>query len=290
MYFILKIMVYKWTEVQASQGLWISKLGISNSKLSNLKVVLATHDTSLSSNQTAKQNRLFIKFLRENIREDLGEWSPLEGQTPHISRAEVKGPESQPKETKEGADETEDLLEEEEDPENEVIGDVYLRIFAKFQVNSMDSLLDLWKEQVFSVRQIFSHEVPPRNLLLDFLSHNPTLAKISQMTIVLNLSLSQFFSAIINSKNFIKIQEHYNPDYSKPKGWFSSTTKPQRNKLNTSTNFNVNFEEACILAYVYSVVKNISLDKRKAQQITLTKRTLRKAWFQLIGRPNPQLF
>ena len=296
MYFILKIMVYKWTETRPPESLWISKLGISNYKLSNLKVVLATHDSSLFNNQNAKQNRLFIKFLRESILGSVHNHPEIEGQKQEISRSQVKQKnqkdEQKLKESKEQEKEKKDdeILSNKselgEDPENEGIADVYLRIFAKFQVNSMDSLLALWKEQIESAKDTLGQAEPPRHLLLDFLSHNPTLSKISQMTIVLNLSLSQFFSAITNSRHFLQIQEHYDPEYSKPRGWFASAKKPTRNMAETRTNLDVNFGEACILSYVYSVLKNISLDKKRTQEIILTKKTLRKSWFQLIGEGN----
>ena len=293
MYFVLKIMVFKWRESVPSDSLWISKLGISSHKLSNLKVVLATHDSSLFNNQTAKQHRLFIKFLRENIVSAHQQHSRVGGDSNEVLRAgagreeEPRTPPSERREPEVEANETgpEGGSESEstECAENEVIADVYIRIFVKFQVNSMDALLALWREQVAEVKQIVGLARPGRHYLLEFLSHNPTLSKISQMTIVLNLTLSQFFSAIVNSKNFTRIQEHYDPEYSKQTGWLGSMFKAKKKFTDKCTHFDVNFEEACILSYVYSVLKNISLDKKRTQEIIITKRNLRKAWFCLIG-------
>jgi hypothetical protein len=281
-------MVFKWKETIPDDSLWISKLGINNQKLTNLKVVLATHDTTLFNNQTAKRNRLFIKFLRENIQFTHKKGS--ENDSNEILRTKNQKEEIEEAKDQDG-NKDDDLSvdshendESDEYAENEVIADVYMRIFAKFQVNSMDSLLDLWKEQISHVKKITNMKSPGRHYLLEFLSHNSTLSKISQMTIVLNLTLSQFFSAIVNSKNFINIQLFYDPDYTKPKGWFNMMLKSKKKSSEKYTNFDTNFEEACILSYVYSVLKNISLDKKRTQEIIITKRNLRKAWFQLIGK------
>ena len=306
MYFIVKIMVYKWELVMQSEPGWVCKLGMAALKLENLNVVLSTHSQDSDKSQRQKETRLFLKFLRQSLKDSKRSprnsksnkytlQNPLKNthhnqqlQHTHTQTNNQSNPPNQtlihsPNEHQLQHQEQQSILNHKSHSnENQSIANVYIEIFRKFRVSCIDSLIDLWKEELWSVHNLsnFHHN---RLVLLEYLMFSPTLAKIAEMTLVLELPLFDLFAAVTNSKNFVAIQEFYDPDYNNSSNWFTSLFKRKTSVPPGKSDFQINFQEAALLSYVFCVLRRMSLEPDKVKQIVVSKKVLRKAWMLLIG-------